>query len=147
MIQEAKNTNKTAKKLAEIDNICFEKDYWTVKEWISEFSETVEIYFIRENVAKHIIGYSAWNINKISGIAYLISIAILPEYRKQGCAKKLIQYNIEDFTRLGIKLLFAHTRWANYTSQKLLKSIGFKINSIVTHYYEDEDAIEWKYDK
>lgn len=143
MIQLAKQTSATAKKLSEIDSICFEKDFWSKKEWMTNYSETLEIYFLR-NENKSIMGYIVWNINKVSNIAYLISIAILPEYRNQGYAKKLLEYNLEDFTRLGVEYLFAHTRWSNYHSQKLLKSFGFKVNSILSNYYsDDEDAIEF----
>jgi ribosomal protein S18 acetylase RimI-like enzyme len=144
MIRLAKHDDSTIKKLVKTDLACFTKDNWSKKQWTSYLlSCTTEVYFIFDS-DKKLCGYSAWDVNKISGVVYLASIAILPQYRKHGLAKKLLEYNIEDYTKLEIKSLYAHTRWTNYPSQKLLKGIGFVVNSIVSNYYGDEDGIEFK---
>jgi len=142
MISSPLLNEKTAKTLAKLDKVCFLKDAWSKKDWLSYFSDTIEVYFMSEN--NKIIGYIVWDINRISGIAYLASIAILSKYQGKGNAKKLLTYNIEDLTKMGITTLFAHTRMTNYPSQKLLKSFGFSINSYASGYYYDEDGIEWK---
>lgn len=76
-----------------------------------------------------------------SKLARHYSIAILPEYRKRGIAKKLLK-NVErrSIGSAGFKL---EVRKSNVIAAKLYKDLGYMSRRLKKQYYEDgEDAIE-----
>ena len=142
-------TKEIAEHLARIDKICFPIDAWTKKDWIELFDKqpttsSIQVFLGYDDKCETPIAAAVWQKIQFAQTGYFISNAVLPEYRGKGYGEALLITRITEAKKLHIKFLFAHTRISNGTSQKLLLYYGFKPNSIVSHYYLDEDAIEWK---
>ena len=143
IITEAPNLNKkTAKILADIDKKCFEKDAYSEQDWMKTFNPDVSVLFAMEK--EKVVGAAVWEIYREARTGYLISNAVLPEYRGKRYGTHLLWSRINKAEALGVKYLFAHTRASNESSQHLLLTAGFKPVSIEHNYYPDEPAIQWK---
>jgi ribosomal-protein-alanine N-acetyltransferase len=143
MIIESPGLNsKTAEILADIDRRCFEKDAYSEENWMNTFGPNVQVFFAKKN--KKVIASSVWEQYVGSRSGYLISYAVLPDYRGQGSGEGLLLATISDATKKGVLFLFAHTRVSNTASQCLLTKQGFKPVSIEHNFYPDEYAIQWK---
>lgn len=142
MILAQNLTRETAELLAYIDKECFEKDAYTAEEWLETFNPNVRVLFVIED--KKVVGAAVWEKFPGAKTGYLISNAVLPDYRKKGYGTELLVRRMEEAKGLGIHYLFAHTRSSNEDSQRLLLAEGFKPVGIEHNFYPDEAAIQWK---
>jgi ribosomal-protein-alanine acetyltransferase len=80
----------------------------------------------------------------------IYSLAISPEFQRQGIAKLLITQVIENSVSNGVYKLKLEVRVTNLTAINLYQSLGFKALSIHGSYYEDaEDAfcMQWYHEE
>ena len=95
--------------------------------------------------SRQIMGYILSLKHKYSTRIY--SLAISPEFQRQGIAKLLINQVIENSVNNGIYTLKLEARVSNLKAINLYQSLGFTALSIRENYYEDaEDAycMHWK---
>ena len=57
---------------------------------------------------------------------YILFLAVAPEYRSQGLARKMMHYAIDDLKRRGMRVIRLITRVDNKPGRKLYTSLGFK---------------------
>lgn len=133
--------SEDAEALEEIDSKCFTTEAFNSPDWMS-LGEQTETIFISLNGKK--IAAAVWQWYPYAATAYLLSNAVLPEYRQHGYGSYLLEARIKSARRRFIEFAFAHTRASNGPSQRLLRRNGFEPNSIVPWFYDEEDAIEWK---
>lgn len=82
-----------------------------------------------------IVGYivATWNKWPLDN-PYIFSLAVLPEFRRQGVGRRLVQCVWDDAKRTNHPLLL-HCRASNTTAQSLYRSIGFaEVQRIPSHY-------------
>ena len=142
-INTGKITPEIAKILAKIDKVCFTTEAWTAKKWINntnENTQTIIIYGIRDNIKAALV----WGSTSTARVGYLYSFAVLPEFRKRGIGKHIIECFIQQNRIHGNKTMFTHTRVSDTISQHLLNEFKFEPNSYITNYYGNEDGIELK---
>lgn len=74
---------------------------------------------------------------------HIATIAVHPDYRQQGIAKKLLAVAIENAIQRGMVQATLEVRASNLAAQSLYKRFGFNIVGQRHHYYQDngEDAI------
>ena len=72
-----------------------------------------------------IVGYNSVVIKKNS--LYINQIAVLPNYKKQGIGKKMMECVIDISNKVGLPLC-AHVRSYNEASLAMVKSLGFEKN-------------------
>ncbi len=71
----------------------------------------------------------------------MISIAIIPQYRRMGIATSLLLHLEERARAEGLKSIFLEVRVMNYPGIFLYKKLGYKIMDVLKGYYRDgEDA-------
>eukprot|EP00834_Sanchytrium_tribonematis_P001128 NODE_24_length_41419_cov_0.818780.p29 type:complete len:149 gc:universal NODE_24_length_41419_cov_0.818780:16736-17182(+) len=77
---------------------------------------------------------------------HITSLAVHPQYRRLGVAKKLITLSVLQMKRAWkTKAVFLHVRVSNTNAQGLYEQIGFKIEKTEKGYYQDgEDALSMK---
>ena len=73
----------------------------------------------------------------------LLRIALRPEYRGRGLAKKLMDQLVEYSIHNSVKSLFLEVRNSNGTARNLYSSYGFIETGIRKNYYKNpqEDAV------
>lgn len=86
-------------------------------------------------VAKYrnsVVGYVL--VGKIDDNYYLISLAVLEQYRRNGIAKHLIALALKHFKN---RKLFLHVRKQNEATISMYQKFGFKVDSTLDNYYDD----------
>ena len=81
-----------------------------------------------------------WNI---VDEAHIATLAVHPEYRRQGIGEKLLAVVLEDAHRKGMKTATLEVRAQNTPAQALYQRFGFTVVGCRSRYYQDnqDDAI------
>ncbi|QKE50439.1 poxvirus early transcription factor [Faustovirus] len=81
------------------------------------------------------------NDRNIEKSGYIASIAVMPEWRRNALAQKLIDAALMSLGSIGVKSSHLHVRVGNQAAISLYKKLGYVIISTVSKYYKDnEDA-------
>ena len=77
---------------------------------------------------------------------HITSLAVHPQYRRLGIAKKLITLSVMQMKNAWkTKGVYLHVRVSNSNAQGLYEQIGFKLEKTEAGYYQDgEDAMSMK---
>jgi ribosomal-protein-alanine N-acetyltransferase len=75
--------------------------------------------------------------------AHIATIAVHPDYRKRGIARKLLQIGLQEALKREMLCATLEVRASNTAAQKLYQDFGFEIVGVRPHYYRDnnEDAL------
>jgi ribosomal-protein-alanine N-acetyltransferase len=72
---------------------------------------------------------------------HVVSLAVLPEYRRKGLGKGLALNALKGMLGYGAKESFLEVRVSNLTAVRLYEKLGFNIVRDKKNYYKDgEDA-------
>ena len=72
---------------------------------------------------------------------HIVSIAVLPEYRRRGIGRALMTHSLEGLREYGAEECYLEVRVSNTAAINLYKSLGFEMVRVVKRYYLDgEDA-------
>ncbi|HKJ83968.1 MAG TPA: ribosomal protein S18-alanine N-acetyltransferase [Mariprofundaceae bacterium] len=79
---------------------------------------------------------------------HILQLAVAPPFQRQGLARRLTQYLLEEKQRTGLRLAYLEVRLSNKPAQALYKALGFIVAGSRRHYYtplpgshEREDAL------
>ena len=87
------------------------------------------------------LGFSNFGFSGLIKKGHIVSIAVLPEFRRKGIAKALISRAMEGMKLYKAKQCFLEVRVSNVPAVNLYKSLGFQITKTIHGYYADgEDA-------
>ena len=70
----------------------------------------------------------------------LYSLAVAPEYRGQGLARRLLQHTLAFSRRVGYDSVTLEVREQDAATVRLYQSVGFHAGSRVPSYYQDQAA-------
>lgn len=75
--------------------------------------------------------------------AHIATLAVHPEYRRQGIGKRLLAKALRECAQRGARLATLEVRQTNAAAQEMYCRFGFEIVGRRAHYYNDngEDAI------
>jgi [ribosomal protein S18]-alanine N-acetyltransferase len=112
---------------------------WTEAAFRSELTNPYSRLWVLEEGAL-ILGYvCAWFIHDEGQLA---NIAVLPEYRRRGLGRALIDHVFCEARQRGIRSLSLEVRRSNQAALELYKSLGFQEVSVRVRYYRNgEDAL------
>ncbi len=81
------------------------------------------------------------------GEGHLGNIAVIPEMRRRGVARVLVEDLIERARERGVRTLTLEVRVSNYPAQWLYQVFGFRVAGLRRRYYRDtgEDALIMKW--
>jgi len=72
---------------------------------------------------------------------HIVSVAVMPEYRRKGIGEALVAKAMENMRLYKAKHCFLEVRVANTAAVDLYKKLGFDVSRTVRGYYADgEDA-------
>lgn len=113
---------------------------WSLKSFEDELKNSAAKYFVAtiEDVVAGYIGM--W---EMSGQCDITNVAVLPEFRRKGVGKKLIEHLIQYCKNMQLSPIFLEVRKSNEPAKSLYTGFGFKEVGIRKKYYSDtgEDAI------
>lgn len=111
---------------------------WSLRYFLKEFEKSSQHFFVAEE-NNLIIGYIG--LETVSFEAYILKIAVLPEYRRQKVASRLLKFIIDKFTFL--QKIQLEVRENNHSAIKFYQALGFTETEVKEKYYydTDEDAL------
>lgn len=139
-------TNMTADhvpQIAELEKLCF-SDAWSEKSIASELENELALWLVAVD-GDTVAGYIG--SQTVLGEADMMNVAVAPEYRRRGIARKLVE---ELISRLNAHSLTLEVRVSNENARRLYDSMGFQQVGLRKKYYEKprEDALilrkEWR---
>ena len=129
-----------------INFTCLPENYSS--QFFIELHEHYPKTFIVAEANTQIIGYIMCRIETgisefkrpIFGIAHkghVVSIAVLPEYRRQGVGKELVNQATRGMLEYDVKEAYLEVRITNESAVNLYKKLGFEVVRIINGYYYD----------
>ena len=116
---------------------------------LERYPEAFTVAYLVDNPEK-IIGYIMWRVERGPSsfrLEYLtkgrlVSLAVLPQYRRKGVAHQLLKRSMEVVLKYNVSEYVLEVRVSNIGAVNLYeKLLGYTKNRIVGHYYRDgEDA-------
>ena len=132
-------TKEDAYELSKLDEVSFSVP-WTENQFKGEAENEIATYFLA-TVDEKIVGYIGyWNVLNEGNIT---NIAVLPEYRRQKIASKLLEYAIKNAIAENLSLMTLEVRKSNEPAKNLYAKFGFEPLGIRKDYYHKplEDAV------
>lgn len=111
-----------------------EADAYTVSEFQSLYQEHSQ-GFIFAQQGGQVMGYIIGNVSNNNG--ELDSLAVDPNFRRLGVAKKLVLTVLESFRENGVSTAIAQVRTSNEAAILFYQKLGFRIEDTLKHYYTD----------
>ena len=133
----------------QINRVCLPENYtdFFFMDLHQRFPET---FIVAEEENKEIAGYIMCRIEVglsnlgLGGLirkGHVVSIAVLPQSRRKGVAKALINRALEGMRYYKAKQCFLEVRVTNDVAVSLYKKLGFEVTRTLSGYYSDgEDA-------
>lgn len=113
---------------------------WSKQDFLDSIKNVAHIYLVAEQEGI-VMGYCGmWGI---AGEGQITNVAVAPQFRRQGVAKKLFAAFLEQGEQMGLTAFTLEVRIGNLPAIQLYKSFGFKKVGIRKDFYElpKEDAI------
>lgn len=124
--------------LRSLEKICFPVDVWPLFDMIGvlTFPGVVRLKATQNG---EMVGFIAADIRRVQNLAWISTLGVLPEYRRRGIAKMLLQ---ECESQLTVPKVRLSVRASNQPALHLYASVGYQQYSIWSRYYSDgEDAL------
>lgn len=124
--------------IRDLEQVSFPLDAWPLIEMIGVLSlPSVERWKAVED--GQLIGFVAADIRRRQNLAWIATIAVHPDHRGRGIAKRLMEI-VEQ--RVGMPAMRLSVRASNEAARKLYSSRGYEQVDVWPEYYQgDEDAI------
>ncbi len=86
-------------------------------------------------------GLSGFGLRGLMKKGHIVSVAVLPQYRRKGTGEALVAKAIENMQQYNAKQCFLEVRLTNTPAVDLYKKLGFQVTRTIRSYYSDgEDA-------
>ena len=113
---------------------------WSYDSFAENVRHGLSVYFLAE-YAGQVVGFGGMLI--VMDEAHIMNVAVLPNFRKKGIGKALLQNMIAEARRRNASAMFLEVRVSNQTARNLYCSCGFEQIALRKEYYTDnlEDAV------
>lgn len=129
-------TEAEADKLTRVHEICFPR-YWNRDVFTDFFSVKDTLAFLVEEGREPV----AMMVYRVAfDQAEILTIAVLPGYRKQGIARKLVEDMLTKCKAMGVEKLFLEVEVGNDPAIKLYENQGFQHINRRKLYYQQLDG-------
>ena len=118
---------------------------WSEGLFLGEFSNShARVYGVRSR--GRLVGFLVCHV--VVDEAHILNLAILPEFRRLGLARALLNHVLADFHDRGVCVVTLEVRRGNIAALGLYETIGFREAGIRAGYYRSngEDALIMRLD-
>jgi len=122
--------------LRNLERICFPKDAWPLLDLIGvlTYRGVVRLKAVR---GQQMIGFIAGDVRRGEGVAWIATIAVLPEYRRQGIGAELLSACEAQIPSSRIRLC---VRPSNEEAIRLYEKRGYSRAGEWRRYYQDGES-------
>lgn len=132
----------------QINRVCLPENYtdFFFMDLHQRFPETFIVAEENGKIAGYImcrieVGLSNYGFGGLIRKGHVVSIAVLPQYRRKGVAQAVINRALEGMQYYKAKQCFLEVRVTNEAGVSLYKKLGFEVTRTINGYYSDgEDA-------
>lgn len=124
--------------LRQLEKICFPKDAWPLLDLISvlTYPGVVRLKALRD---QQMIGFIAGDVKRAEGVAWIATVAVLPEYRGRGIGSALISACEAQIPLSRIRLC---VRPSNEVAIRLYEKLSYtKVGEWKRYYNDGESAL------
>lgn len=130
----------------EINRTCLPENY-SSSFFMSIFERFPETFVVAEDGGK-VVGYAMCRVERRFGFGlfggakrgHLISIAVLPDFRRRGIASALMREVMRALVGYGCGGLFLEVRVSNVGAVGLYRKLGFGVERRIRRYYADGEG-------
>ncbi len=136
-----KMEEKDIEEVSSIDRICFPNVKPPIN-YRAEFENKIATYFVAEETdSSSLVAFGGYW--RFYDEADIITIATLPDYRRQHIASSILRDLLDSSLASGATYITLEVRASNIPAQKLYEKFGFQVDGIRKKYYIDnqEDAV------
>jgi ribosomal-protein-alanine N-acetyltransferase len=135
---------KDLESVIEINRTCLPENYASFF-FIDTFQNCPSAFRVAE-VGTQIVGYIMCRVEhgfsdikrlKFVRKGHIISIAVMPEFRRAGVASELVKQALNALHDMKVDECYLEVRDTNETAIKLYEKLGFSLARRVPHYYAD----------
>lgn len=125
--------------VAELEKLCFTEN-WSYGILEAGLHSPYDVYFVLEQRGR-ILGYA--NLRILAGEGEIQRIAVLPEFRRQGAGRELMEAMVAHARKNQVYAITLEVRAGNEAARNLYESYGFAGEAVRKGYYRNpsEDAI------
>lgn len=135
-------------KVMHINRVCLPENYtdFFFIDLYRRFPETFIVAEMNGEVIGYImcrieLGFSNFGLGGIIKKGHIVSVAVLPQYRRKGIGEALINEALNGMRLYNAKQCYLEVRVGNAPAISLYKKLGFQIARTIHGYYSDgEDA-------
>lgn len=132
----------------QINRVCLPENYtdFFFMDLHQRFPETFIVAEENGEIAGYVmsrieVGLSNYGFGGLIKKGHIVSIAVLPQFRRKGVANAVISKALEGMAYYKAKQCFLEVRVTNDAAISLYKKLGFEITRTISGYYsDDEDA-------
>lgn len=118
----------------ETEKLCFPSDPWPKSAFSDDATNPLVSYVLAKDGDK-VAGYVA--MYTIFEAADISNVAVRPEYRRQGIARKLLNLALDAAKERGVMLVSLEVRENNFAAITLYESLGFRYVATRKKYYQN----------
>ena len=119
--------------LRHVEQACFPKDAWPLLDLMAVLTFP-DVIRLKAVVDGRMVGFIAGDPRRSEGMAWIATLGVLPEYRRQGIARLLL---LECEKRLNSARLRLCVRLDNTPAIRLYEQEGYQRVGTWTKYYND----------
>jgi len=124
--------------LRTLEQVCFPQDAWPLWDLIGVLTFP-NVLHIKATVEGQMVGFVAADLRRSENVAWIATIGVLPEFRRQGIGGALL-VAVEE--RIGLSSIRLSVRISNVPALTLYNRLGYHRYGSWPNYYADgEDAL------
>jgi len=122
--------------LRQVERVCFPKDAWPLLDLIGVLTYP-GVVRLKASKERQMIGFIAGDVRRLEGVAWIATVAVLPEYRGKGIGSALLRACEE---RIPISRIRLCVRPTNDVAIRLYGKLGYTKVGEWAHYYQDGES-------
>jgi len=129
-------------KLCKIEMECFSREAFSkqqIASLLANYNSLSLVAKINSETVGFIIGMM--HIERNSLVGHILTIDVLPKYRRKGIAQRLLQEIEKIFAEKNVKACRLEVREDNVAALRLYERLGYKRISKLKYYYGDAHGI------
>ena len=124
--------------LRSVEKVCFPKDAWPLLDLIGVLTFPGVIRLKAVN-GKQMIGFIAGDVRRMEGVAWIATVAVLPEHRGKGIGSALLKACEDQITVDSVRLC---VRMSNDVAIHLYEKFGYgRVGEWMRYYQDGESAL------
>jgi len=142
-----KFTQNDLQSVVHINSVCLPENY-TDYFFIDLYQRFPETFIVAEENGEVIgyimcrveLGLSNFGFSGVIKKGHIVSVAVLPQYRRKGIGQALITEAMEGMRLHNAKQCFLEVRTTNTPAIDLYKKLGFQVTRTIHGYYADGEG-------